>query len=65
MESKQPYFEPPDAELERLMFVAASREQSLGYDYCREKGIGQQAVWNTYHGIKEEEWVQDQLPFGE
>ena len=56
-----PEWTPPDPELEKAMFAAASREQVLGYDYCRERGIGQQAVWNAYHNIKKEEWVQDQL----
>lgn len=59
-----PVWTPPDPELERLMFQAASREQVLGYAKCLELGIGQQAVWNAYQG-KEDEWYQDMLEFGE
>ena len=58
-----PVWTPPNPELEQAMFQAASREQVLGYSYCREMGIGQQAVWNAFHN-KQEQWVQDTLDFG-
>jgi ABC-type cobalt transport system substrate-binding protein len=58
-----PVWTPPNPELEQAMFAAATREQIIGYDFCRERSIGQQAVWDTFAG--KEHWVQDQLSFGE
>lgn len=66
LRGKDKMYEPAeleDPELERLMFEAASREQSLGYQRCLELGIGQQAVWNAYHN-REYEYYQDILDFG-
>jgi hypothetical protein len=42
--------------IENEMFDAAQREELFGYDFCRERGIGQQAVWNALHD-KEEEFL--------